>query len=125
MGLRKFFIKHGPGSVGKTAKTMCKLYQAAKLANSGSSKEYLLRLTLEGRNKAYKFTNLYQPIDQDKFEEAINTGRLSRVIDCVIIHEFPRVVDLSIRDPQLMIEINDVIFETIAKYVSGENRSHD
>lgn len=119
MNIKKWFITHGPGSVGDSASTIMKMYKNLKIVYPSLSKKDLYKLTLKTRRdhvkKMHDEFNLYA---QDNFiEDDVNMygGDLATLIIREIKLEYPILEEIEINDPKLYDEAIVIIGEVVEK----------
>jgi hypothetical protein len=117
MGFSKFWIKHGPGSPGATAKAIAKDFMKWKGELPQASKSELLINTLLTRMTSYTMLGL-QPLSEKEQEELLkqSEGKLRKLIRLIILHENPAALEVLMTDPRTMLE---VIHEAVNKYAPG------
>jgi hypothetical protein len=130
MGIGKFWMKHGPGSLGSLAKNMTKCYIVNKESLPSYSNEQLLALTLESRIQAQfqtKKINALQPCDEEGKEiselELVQKHNwdLKELILYVAHCEIPEVDNACLKLPDLYQVIIEIIDEVVNKYLSHED----
>jgi len=120
MGFGKFWMKHGPGSVGATAKAIAQDFVKWKRELPKSSKPDLLRKTLLTRMNTYSMLGL-QPLNQEQQEELLkgSEGKLAYLILGIILYEYPAVQAAPITAPKTYQTMLDVIREAVHDYAPG------
>lgn len=111
MDLGRWFMVHGPGSVGSTAKAMAKSYSIIKAANPAASDEELLQLTLASR---YPSGRLEEAAAASMVEAA--AGSLVELTRLVIHLENSRADTVMQNAPDVYDEMLDIIVQVTAKF---------
>lgn len=105
MNIKKWFITHGPGSVGDSANTIMKVYKNLKIVYPSLSKKDLYKLTLKTRrDHVKKMHDEFELYAQDNFiEDDVNMygNDLSTLIIREIKLEYPILEEIEINDPKL------------------------
>ncbi len=120
MGLGKFWIKHGPGSPGQTAKAISKNFMRLKSEIPDASKEQLLLLTLMNRMNAYKKHGL-NTFSEEEIIEIIQqcNGKLWLLVKIIVLKENPTAREVQFAAPDIYNKMMYVIQEQIDKYAPG------
>jgi len=105
MNIKKWFITHGPGSVGDSASTIMKVYKNLKAVYPSLSKKDLYKLTLKTRrDHVKKMHDEFELYARDNFiEDDVNVyGKdLSALIIREIKLEYPILEEIETNDPKL------------------------
>lgn len=108
MNIKKWFITHGPGSVGDSANTIMKVYKNLRIVYSSLSKKDLYKLTLKTRrDHVKKMRDEFNLYAQDNFiEDDVNVyGKdLSALVVREIKLEYPILEEIETNDPKLYSE---------------------
>lgn len=117
MGLGKFWIKHGPGSVGSIAKTVAKDFMRWKQELPEASKDELLRNTLLTRVASHSLLGL-MPMSEDEQEDVLKNsdGKLTKLIQAIVHNENPAASETLMTAPQVYRTMLQVINEIVHKY---------
>ena len=113
MLFKKWFLKHGPGSVGSVAKAMAESFMVFKETYPKSSQNDLLLKTLQSRIDAWE-THGFPSLTIEEQQRWIETaqGSLSTLILYVLRHENPGLP----REALSNFEVIEVIHEVVDKY---------
>ena len=119
MNIKKWFITHGPGSVGDSANTIMKVYKNLKTVYPSLSKKDLYKLTLKTRrDHVKKMRDEFNLYAQDNFiEDDVNLyGKdLSALIVREIKLEYPILEEIETNDPNLYRETIEIIKKVVEK----------
>jgi hypothetical protein len=120
MGFGKFWIKHGPGSVGSIAKAVTKDFMKWKQEYPSASKAELLRKTLSKRANSYSLLGL-KPLNQDKQEEMLKESneKLTKLIELIFHNENPASLETVFSAPEVYRLMLQVILEVVDKHGPG------
>lgn len=120
MGFGKFWIKHGPGSPGATAKAIAKDFMKWKRELPQSSTPELLKKTLLTRMTTYKMLGL-QPLNQEQQEELLkrSEGKLIDFILHLVHNENPAASEALMTAPKTYQAMLEVIHEVVREYAPG------
>lgn len=111
MGLRKWWITHGPGSPGSVAKAMAMAYSRLKTASPSLSKDALLLATLRSRYSAGEIDNA----TANKMVKD-SKGRLAQLTNQVISLEIPAATGAMLNAPNVYLKMLEVVNEVTAKF---------
>jgi len=118
MNIKKWFITHGPGSVGDSANTIMKVYKNLKTVYPSLSKKDLYKLTLKTRrDHVKKMRDEFNLYAQDNFiEDDVNMyGKdLSALIVREIKLEYPILEEIETNDPKLYSEAILIIRKVVS-----------
>lgn len=119
MNIKKWFITHGPGSIGDSANTIMKVYRNLKAEYPDLSEKDLYKLVLKTRRdhvkKLHDEFNLYA---QDNFiKDDVDTygSDLNTLIIREIKLEYPILEEIEVNDPKLYDEAIVIIREVMEK----------
>lgn len=120
MGLGKFWIKHGPGSPGATAKAITKDFLRWKNECPNASKNELLEYTLISRMKTHEIIGkqLITLRQKDEILKKIE-GKLFRLIVYIDYFENPDSQKSYSEFPDLYNTAKAVMKEVMSKYAPG------
>jgi len=119
MNIKKWFITHGPGSIGDSANTIIKVYKNLKVVYPDLPEKDLYKLVLKTRRDHVK--KLHGEFDlyaQDNFinEDVDAYGSdLSTLIIREIKLEYPILEEIEINDSKLYDEAIVIIKEVVEK----------
>lgn len=118
MNIKKWFIVHGPGSIGDSANTIMKVYKNLKVVYPSLSKKDLYKLTLKTRrDHVKKMHDEFELYVQDNFiEDDVNMyGKdLGDLIIREIKLEYPILEEIEINDPKLYSETILIIRKVVS-----------
>ena len=119
MNIKKWFITHGPGSIGDSANTIMKVYKNLKEAYPDLSKKDLYKLVLKTRRDHVKKTHSeFALYVQDNFiKDDVDTygNDLNNLIIREIKLEYPILEEIEINDPKLYDEAIVIIKEVVER----------
>jgi len=120
MGLGRFWIKHGPGSPGSTAKAITKDFLKWKKEYPSASKNELLEYTLISRMKTHEMIGKKFITSKQKNEilQKIE-GKLFRLIVYIDYFENPDSQKSYLEFPDLYNTAKSVMKEVMIKYAPG------
>lgn len=119
MNIKKWFIIHGPGSVGDSAKTIMKVHDNLKSVYPSLSTKDLFKLMLKvRRDHVKKMHDEFELYARDNFiEDDVNMyGKdLTSLIVREIKLEYPIVEEIEVNDPKLYSETIEIIKKLVEK----------
>jgi len=119
MNIKKWFITHGPGSIGSSTNTIVKVYKNLKITYPNLSEKDLYKMMLNIRRvhvkKIHDEFNLYT--QEDFIENDINMygNDFNTLIIREIKLEYPILEEIEINDPKLYDEAIAIIKSVIEK----------
>ncbi len=118
MGIFKFIIKHGPGSVGHNAKTLAKMYVRLQKAYPNLSKRELFKELLKWRMGPLYGALIGKKLTEDEMNKMIENagGKLSKLIFELSHWERPIINNLADDDIDKYGNVLEVIEEMVQKY---------
>ena len=117
MGIGKWFLKHGPGSPGATAKAVIKDYLKWKQEYPNYNQDELLYCTLLTRvTTGKKFAKISPPSDST-MRHLIRAwrGDIRKLIVYIVVRETPGGENILMNNPQTHIDILSVIEEVFGE----------
>ena len=114
LGLARWCMTHGMGSVGSIAKSMAKAYNRAKEAYPTASQDELLFVTLKSRYTVFGIKNL----TEDDMISMVNNsgGSLAKLSIQVVMLENPAASNALLSFPQTYSMMVEVIEEVTTKF---------
>ena len=114
MGIGRWWMKHGPGSIGSVAKRMAIAFSTLQKAKPNLDKESLLLATLRTRYKG-------STIDDSLAAEMISVaqGSLATLTIQIIHLENPHAAGAQLRAPEVYAEMLDIVGEVTEEYAPG------
>ena len=117
MGLGKWWMTHGPGSVGSVARTMAKDYTKVKAQNQTAAEEEILSKVLFNRMIAHQTVgsstlNQIDPLELIEESEA----KLTKLIFLVLQLENPTVSQVMLTAPRTFFTMLEIINEVVAEH---------
>jgi NADPH:quinone reductase-like Zn-dependent oxidoreductase len=114
IGLERWWMTHGIGSVGSVAKSMAKAYNRAKVAYPTASQDEILFITLKSRYTVFEIKNLTEDDMVDMVKDS--GGRLAELSLQVVMLENPAARNALLFHPQIYAMMVEVIEEVTAKF---------
>jgi len=114
LGLERWWMTHGIGSVGSVAKSMAKVYNQVKAACPTASQDEILLTTLMSRYSVIGIKNLTTNDMVDMIKDS--GGQLATLSLQVVMLENPAAKDALLFFPQTYAMMVDVIEEVTAKF---------
>jgi hypothetical protein len=114
MGLGRWWITHGPGSPGSTAKAMAITYSRIRAAYPNATKTDVLLTTIRARYSESE-------IDEDTVLGMIkrSKGKLANLTQEIVLLENSAAIGAMINAPDVFGEMLNVIIEVTERYAPG------
>jgi hypothetical protein len=114
LGLGRWWMAHGIGSVGSVAKSMVKAYNRAKVAYPTASQDEILFVTLKSRYLVFGINNLTEDAMVGMVKDS--GGQLAKLSLQVVMLENPAARDALLFHPQTYAMMVEVIDEVTTKF---------
>ncbi|MDP3988595.1 MAG: hypothetical protein Q8P80_05650 [Candidatus Levybacteria bacterium] len=117
MGINKWTMKHGLGSIGGSTRTILKVYKSAKDSLPKLDEDAYFFLTLELRREhVKKFVPqfaVYATPEQIALDVKAAKGDLSELVFQELHKEYPILNEVKINAPDLYIEAREIVDEVV------------
>jgi len=114
LGLERWWMTHGIGSVGSVAKSMAKAYNRAKVAYPTASQDEILFVTLKSRYTVLEINNSTEDDMVGMVKDS--GGRLAKLSFQVVMLENPAAGNALLFHPQVYAMMVDVIEKVTTKF---------
>lgn len=118
MDIRKWFIKHGLGGIGDSARTIYRVYKSSKETFPDLEEEGVFFLTLKLRREHVRKLikpefQFFTTIEQMKKDAQDAQGDLAKLIFQELHYEYPILREIEINDSDLYHEAREIVQEIL------------